>query len=225
MTEGLNRIQIETTSNPEFCIIWLHGLGADGYDFVPVVKELENLGAPPARYLFPHANKIPVSINGGMVMPAWYDIKHVDLQREEDLQGIEDSRKKINLIIDEQINKGIPSEKIILAGFSQGGAVAYQTALRHDKKLGALIALSTYLTQAEQIEQLASTANRQIPIFAGHGSNDQVVPIQRGQNSANCLKNLNYSVTWKAYPMEHSVCGEEIADIAAFIKQHCETTK
>ncbi len=229
MIQPLKRVLIQTDQNPDICIIWLHGLGADGYDFLPVVKELEELGLSSVRYVFPHADKMPVSINGGMVMPAWYDIKHVDLQRQEDIAGIELSKQRIDQLIDEQLKQGFSSEQVFLAGFSQGGAVAYQSALRYPKKLGGLIVLSSYLIRADQVQQWAAPINRTLPIFVAHGRTDNIVPLQRGQAGAECLQQLNYPLVWKIYPMAHSLCSEEVADIAKFIlhqrphtHHHCE---
>ena len=218
MAQATPRVQLETGPNPEHCVIWLHGLGADGYDFVPLVKALEEFGVGPTRYVFPHAPKIPVSINGGYVMRAWYDIKNTDLMREEDAQGIKDSSESILKLIDEQIEQGFDSQNIVLAGFSQGGAITYHAGTRCTKPLGGLIALSCYLALPELLPQEKSAENASTPIFAAHGSNDTVVPCHRGELAANTLKSLGYSVQWDTYEIEHSISADEVQNIADFLK-------
>lgn len=218
MKEESSYVLIETNPNPEFCVVWLHGLGADGYDFLPVVKELDALNLPATRFIFPHAPMQAVSINAGHVMRAWYDIKNVDLQRQEDEGGIRESANTIASLLEQQIDAGFQSKNIILAGFSQGAAIAYHTGLRFEKPLGGLIALSGYLPVPESVKSEKCEANDLLPIFSAHGSRDPVVPVQRGEASAQQLEELGYSVQWQTYPMEHSLCMEEIQDIASFIK-------
>lgn len=209
---------VQTTTSPTVCIIWLHGLGADGYDFVPVVKELENLGITNARYVFPHAKEMPVSINGGYIMPAWYDIKHIELQRVEDENGIRDSGSFLESLIEREIAQGFTAQQIILVGFSQGGAITYFQSLRSNHKVAGVITLSTYLPLLERSKAELNPNNSGLPFLAAHGTNDDVVPLERGEKAVEALKELGYPVTFKTYPMAHSVCGEELADIASFIK-------
>ncbi|HEY1058627.1 MAG TPA: alpha/beta hydrolase [Limnobacter sp.] len=218
MNTPLHSVRVETGPNPKNCVIWLHGLGADGYDFVPVVKELEQLGLPATRFIFPHAPEIPVSINGGYVMRAWYDIRNVDLQRQEDEQGVRQSQRWVDGLIQEQCAAGIASERIVLAGFSQGGAIAYQTGLRSEVPLGGIVALSTYLPCEQTLDAERSPANQNTPIFAAHGEHDDVVVVERGQRAVQLLSDRGYRVSWHTYPMAHSVCGDEIVDIARFFE-------
>lgn len=218
MLEPAKFVQVETGSSPENCVIWLHGLGADGYDFLPIVKELQKLGVPTTRYVFPHAPQIPVSINGGYVMRAWYDIKNVDLQRQEDESGIIESSTSILSLIEEQIKQGFSPESIVLAGFSQGAAIAYYAGLRCEHKLGGIIALSGYLPMPENLKDEMSVANAKTPIFAAHGANDHIVPCLRGELAVTTLQSLDYSVQWQTYPVEHTVCADEVGDISAFLK-------
>jgi len=219
MQSNIECVVVETGPNPTGCVIWLHGLGADGYDFVPIVKELEQLGLPNTRFVFPHAPKIPVSINGGYVMRAWYDIKNVDLQRQEDEGGIRQSQATIKQLIDDQINLGFAPEKIVLAGFSQGGAITYQAGLRGNHKLAGLIALSTYLPCENTLDTELKPANLGIPVLAAHGEQDNIVLIERGEKAVNLLKAKGVDVQWHTYPMAHSVCGEEVVEIASFLKR------
>lgn len=200
-------------------MIWLHGLGADGYDFVPIVKELEQMDLPNTRFVFPHAPKIPVSINGGYVMRAWYDIRNVDLQRQEDENGIRQSQATVERLIEDQIELGFTPDKIVLAGFSQGGAIAYQTGLRSRHKLAGLIALSTYLPCENSLDMELNPANIGIPVLAAHGSQDNIVLMERGEKAVNVLRNKGVEVQWHTYPMAHSVCGEEVVEIANFLKK------
>ena len=219
MTDTGEMVQIETGVQPQHAIIWLHGLGADGYDFVPIVKELEQLGLPPTRFLFPHATKIPVGINNGCVMRAWYDIKNVDFQREEDETGIRKSQARIESLIETLIENGIASTRIVLAGFSQGGAITYQTGLRCKHKLAGLMVLSGYLTCEDSFELERTELNFQTPILICHGKQDNVVLVSRAERAAQLLKKNGYSAQWKTYAMAHSVCDEEIRDISNFLKQ------
>lgn len=212
-------VVVETGPNPTGCVIWLHGLGADGYDFVPIVKELEQMSLPSTRFVFPHAPKIPVSINGGYVMRAWYDIKNVDLQRQEDEDGIRQSQATVEQLINDQIALGFTPEKIVLAGFSQGGAIVYQTGLRTRHKLAGLIALSTYLPCENTLDSELNPVNLSIPVLAAHGEQDNIVPIERGEKAVNILRSKGVGVEWHTYPMAHSVCGEEVVEIANFLKK------
>ncbi|TFL13356.1 carboxylesterase [Pusillimonas caeni] len=217
--ELLDALEIETAPQPTHAVIWLHGLGADGHDFAPIVPELRLGRAPAVRFVFPHAPVQPVTINGGMAMRAWYDIRNADLAQREDAQGILQSQKAVRALIQRENERGIPTGNIVLAGFSQGCAMTLQTGLRLPEKLAGLVALSGYLPLAESLRAEFSPANRDTPIFMAHGTQDPVVPLQRAQMSCRLLQEMGYQVDWKTYPMPHSVCLEEINDIAAFLKQ------
>ncbi len=209
----MEAVEIETGSPPQAAVIWLHGLGADGHDFEPIVPELRL--AKPARFVFPHAPVQPVSINQGMRMRAWYDIFQFGPGREDD-KGVRASQKLIEKLIEEQ---PVPPEKVILAGFSQGGAIVLQTALRYPKKLAGVMALSTYLPLAATLSAERDAANAQIPIFMAHGQYDDIIPIQRAKASKEALEKLGYEMEWHEYPMPHSVCGEEVRDISAWLSK------
>lgn len=211
-------VQIDTGDAPQYCVIWLHGLGADGYDFVPIVKELEAQGIRSVRYIFPHAPKIPVSINGGYVMRAWYDIKNVDLQRLEDEGGIRASGKYVLDLINRQVKAGFKPENIVLAGFSQGGAITYFSGLRCEHKLAGLMTLSTYMPLIETLADERKPANAQTPIFAAHGQEDPIVPCARGELAVVRLQDDSQPIEWHVYNMDHSVCAEEVRDIGQFLK-------
>ena len=215
----LEAVELQTRRDPGASVIWLHGLGADGYDFVPVVRELEALGAPPARYVFPHAPMMPVTINGGYVMRAWYDILGTDLVRREDEAGIRASQAAVERLIEREVARGTPSERIVLAGFSQGGAITLQTGLRRPQPLAGLVALSCYLPLADRFEAERHTGSAGVPIFLAHGNADPVVPLARGTASRDRLTALGHPVQWHEYPMPHSVCAEQIRDIAAFLQR------
>jgi phospholipase/carboxylesterase len=219
VTELLQCVEVQTSPAPGATVILLHGLGADGYDFVPVVKELEALGAPSARYVFPHAPTMPVTINGGYVMRAWYDILGTDLVRREDEQGIRASQRMVEALIERQVERGVARARIVLAGFSQGGAITLHTGLRQAQPLAGLVALSCYLPLADTFSKEAATESRAVPVFLAHGTQDPVVPLARGAASRDALKAAGYSVEWHEYPMPHSVCGEEIQAIASFMKR------
>ena len=214
----LDCIEIETGPEPQHAIIWLHGLGADGNDFTPVVPELELDDVGPIRFVFPHAPVQPVTINNGMAMRAWYDIYVADLVRREDEQGLRASQRAIEALITRENQRGIPTDRIVLAGFSQGCAMALQTGLRYPEKLAGIIGLSGYLPLANLAEQERHEANAQTPIFLAHGTIDPVVAFERAEATLLALKAMNYPVTFKQYPMPHSVCLEEIHDIAAFLR-------
>jgi len=200
-----------------YSVIWLHGLGAGADDFPPIVPELGLDSNRVIRFVFPQAPDRPITINGGMVMPGWYDIKGMNIADKEDLDGFTESQAIVEKIIQQQIELGVPSQNIILAGFSQGGAVAYYTALRSQHKLRGIIALSTYVPFAKQTETQASDVNKNIPILSMHGLQDPVVPIQLGQMSVELLEGMGYQPTWKTYPMPHSVVLEQIKDIGLWI--------
>jgi len=200
---------METGPNPAATVIWLHGLGADGHDFEPIVPELRL--AKPVRFVFPHAPIRPVTINQGMRMRAWYDILQFGAGPEDDA-GVRASQKLVEELI--AAEKG---RKIVLAGFSQGGAIVLQTALRHPERLAGVMALSTYLPLSATLEKERNKANHDVPIFMAHGNFDDIIPIDKAQRSREILEKLGYPVTWKEYPMPHSVCAEEIGDISKFL--------
>lgn len=213
---------------PEAAVIWLHGLGADGFDFVPLVPELE-LGSLAVRFTFPHAPVRPVTVNNGYAMRAWYDIKVLSSSGlagpgMEDETGIRDSERRVRALIDHEIGQGIPANRIVLAGFSQGGAIVLQTALRHPQRLAGALALSTYLPLRTQLAAEASTANRDLPILMCHGTEDPVVPLALGERSRETLAALGYPLDWRTYRMQHQVCPEEIADIGVWLQQRLLAT-
>ena len=219
MSELLENIEIETAPNPEIAVIWLHGLGADGNDFVPMVQELDLSGLPGIRFVFPHAKTMPVTINGGYVMRSWYDIVATDLTRREDEGGLRASQRDVEALIAREKTRGIPASRIILAGFSQGCAMTLQAGMRHPETLAGMLCLSGYLplassAGAERTEQSLAT-----PIFMAHGRQDTVVPFARAQESFEVLKKLGYQVEWHEYPMQHSLCLEEVQDISKWIRK------
>lgn len=219
MDELLPAIELETADDPQFSVIWMHGLGADGSDFVPVVPEL-GLDGYAVRFIFPHAPMIPVTCNGGYVMRAWYDIVSLDVNsRKIDDAGIVASRQAIRGLIARENQRGIPSHRIFMAGFSQGGAVAYATALTHPEKLAGIIALSTYIPNPGLAAEFTE-ANKATPIFAAHGTDDDVVSFQLGVAARNLLIQYGYTLEWQDYPMPHSVCIEEIEAIGRWLRKN-----
>lgn len=216
----LECVEVTTGESPAGSVIWLHGLGADGYDFVPLVKELESLRAPQLRYVFPHAPMIPVTINNGFVMRAWYDIRTADLGHREDEDGIRASQAAVEELIAREIGRGVARERIVLAGFSQGAAITLQTGLRRAEPLAGLIALSGYLPLAETLAAERHEASAKVPILMAHGRDDPVVPIARAFRSRDLLLSLGYAVDWHDYPMPHSVCAEEVEVIAKYLRDH-----
>lgn len=200
-------------------VIWLHGLGADGYDFVPIVEELDLPNTMPTRFVFPHASHRPVTINNGFVMRAWYDIRGFGGSSPEDEAGICQSDETVRRFIEQEIEGGIASERIVLAGFSQGGAMALHTGLRYPRTLGGILALSTYLPLRQSLATEAADANRSTAILMCHGHRDQVVREMAGMLSRDQLTSLGYAVQWRGYAMEHQVCAAEVADIAAWLKE------
>lgn len=212
----LQYIEKQTGPNPTASIIWLHGLGASGHDFEPIVPEM--MFSTDVRFIFPHAPNMSVTVNGGMVMPAWYDILSIEIERRIDTKQIESSAAAIGELIDQEIDRGIPSHRIIIAGFSQGGAVAYQTALSYPQRLAGVIALSTYFATSDTLAR--SEENAQLPVFIGHGSMDEVVPEVLGLKAKELLEAANYQPEYHRYPIAHSVCMEEITDINHWINQY-----
>jgi phospholipase/carboxylesterase len=211
---------IETGPNPATTIIVLHGLGADGYDFVPICGELDLKPLGAVRFVFPHAPERPVTINGGYVMRAWYDILGADLVKREDEAGLRESLRQITELVDAERARGIAAERIVLAGFSQGCAMALMTALRYPERLAGAVGLSGYLPLAATTAAERSPANAGLPIFLAHGTQDPVVVPARGTASRDALKALGYAVEWHDYPMPHSVCMEEIEDLNAWLLKH-----
>ena len=211
-------IEIETAPNPTAAVIWLHGLGADGNDFVPIVPELRLDGCPAIRFIFPSAPSMPVTVNGGYVMPAWYDIIGRNLMDQEDAAGIQRSATSITELIKQEASRGIPYENIVLAGFSQGCAMALHIGLRFPHKLAGIIALSGYLPLAMSLNIEKHSANQNTPIFMAHGMYDPVVIPERAEASYALLKKMGYQVNWNEYPMEHSVNHEELLDISRFLQ-------
>jgi phospholipase/carboxylesterase len=219
MSELLEHVQIETSDNPEAAVIWLHGLGADGHDFVPIVRELDLAGLPGIRFVFPHARTIPVTINNGYVMRAWYDITGAELVRREDEAGLRASQQEVEAFIAREKARGIPASRIILAGFSQGCAMTIQAGLRHPETLAGMICLSGYAPLADKLGAERSEASLATPIFMAHGRHDNVVPFSRAHASRDLLVELGYQVEWHEYTMQHSVCLEEVQDLSRFFKK------
>ena len=216
----LSCLELETTDSPEFAVIWMHGLGADGSDFVPVIPELGLQTEIGIRFIFPNAPEMPVTCNGGYVMPAWYDIISLDsTSRVVDEAGILHTREQIRQLILRENQRGIPTSRIVLAGFSQGGAIAYTTALTHPERLAGIIALSTYIPSQALIESELSPANAGLPIFAAHGTEDDVVAPELGIRARDYLIGKGYPVSWREYPMPHSLCIEEVLDIGEWLNQ------
>jgi phospholipase/carboxylesterase len=210
----MEAVEIETGQKPGASVIWLHGLGADGHDFEPIVPELRL--PKPVRFVFPHAPIRPVTINQGMRMRAWYDVFQFG-GGPEDEAGVRASQKLLEKIISDEARRGFKPENIVLAGFSQGGAIVLQAALRYPERLAGVMALSTYLPLSGSFEKEASQANKDVPILMAHGQFDDLIPIDRARRSRDLLMSLNYNVEWHEYPMPHSVCAEEIGDIARFL--------
>lgn len=217
MNNLLPRIEIESAPQPTAAVIWLHGLGADGGDFAALVPELDLRHCPPIRFVFPHAPSLPVTLNGGYVMPAWYDILGADLVSRQDAAGIEQSARAISRLIEHEISRGIAPERIVLAGFSQGCAMALHTGLRFPQRLAGIMALSGYLPLADTLIAERHPANAHTPIFMAHGSMDPVVVPARGEASRQLLTQLGYPVQWHSYPMQHSVHPQEVVDLSAFL--------
>ena len=221
MADLLEAIEIETAPNPDAAVIWMHGLGADGNDFAPIVPELALGSLPALRFIFPHAPMQPVTLNNGLVMRAWYDVSFGDLEgrsRQADEKGVRASQTAIGKLIARENKRGIASRQIVVAGFSQGGAIALQAGLRYPERLAGIMALSTYLPLAAKLEAEASAQNRDVPIFFAHGSHDPVIALSMAVASRDKLRELGYNVDWHEYPMQHSVCMEEVADISAWLR-------
>jgi phospholipase/carboxylesterase len=213
----LEAIEIETAASPTCSIIWMHGLGADGHDFVDIVPELGLPARPGIRFVFPHAPMRPVTINAGYVMRAWYDIRDDGGTRREDPAGVRASQKSIEVLLEREKARGVPARSIVLAGFSQGGAMALHTALRYGERLAGIMALSCSLPLADTLGAEASPANRDVPIFMAHGTHDPMIPMARAMRAREVLSGLGYRLEWHEYAMPHSVCLEEVRDISAWL--------
>ncbi len=218
MAELLEAVELTTDPSPQAAVIWLHGLGADGHDFPPVVPELQLPPSLPVRFVFPHAPMRSVTINMGMVMRAWYDIRAVEGARQEDEAGVRESQRQIEGLIARERQRGMASRRIALVGFSQGGAMSLHTGLRHPERLAGIAALSCGLPLAQVVSTEASPANRDAPIFIAHGRFDDLVPSARGRQAVDTLTKLGYTVSWHEYPMPHSVCAEEITDLSNWLQ-------
>jgi phospholipase/carboxylesterase len=219
MTILLPRVELESAPSPSAAVIWLHGLGADGHDFAGLVPELDLSACPPIRFVFPHAPSMPVTVNGGYVMPAWYDILGPNLVSQQDAAGIQASERAIVALIAHEVARGIPAERIVLAGFSQGCAMALHTGLRLPQRLAGIMALSGYLPLADRLAAERHAANARTPVFMAHGTQDPVVVLARGEASRDALAALGQPIEWHSYPMPHSLHPREIADISAFLAQ------
>jgi phospholipase/carboxylesterase len=210
--------ELETGPHPAISIIWLHGLGADGFDFAPIVPELVRSSWPAIRFVFPHAPVRAVTINNGARMRAWYDIKSFDFNQRADEAGVRESMMQIEALIARELERGIPASRIFLVGFSQGGAIALATGLRRESGLAGIIALSTYLPMPDVTANEMTSAGKNTPIFFAHGSGDPVIPVAIGKASYFALTKMGVKTRWQEYPMQHAVCAEEIADIAAWLE-------
>lgn len=215
----LESVILDTGENPRHAVVWLHGLGADGHDFEPIVPQLTAASRRSVRFIFPHAPVRPVTINGGMAMRAWYDILGVDIDRDQDMDGILASVRLVDALLDEQVAAGVPPENLVLAGFSQGGAIALRCGLARRETLGGLIGLSTYLVDAAGLEHWSATPAGALPILMGHGSQDPIVPVGLGEASAKRLREAGFDVSWQTWPMPHAVCAEEVAAIDEWLEQ------
>lgn len=217
MIKDIEYIEYQSGINPGWSVIWLHGLGADGHDFEPVARQLGFADSPAIRFIFPHAPIMPITINGGLKMRGWYDIKDAAFEHEQDRDGIEQSAALVSDLIAQENQRGIATERIFIAGFSQGGAIALFAGLRLQQRLAGIIALSTYLPEANSTDLERSAANQLVPLFIAHGVYDPVIPLTLAEHSKAVLARLSYSIQWQTYPMPHAVSAEEIADIGEFI--------
>ena len=219
MTDLLETVEIEPETTATAAVIWLHGLGANGHDFPPIVPELGLPEGHGVRFVFPHAPAIPVTVNGGMVMPAWYDILGMDFDRRVDEDGVRRSHEHLTTLIEREKERGLTSEQIVVAGFSQGGAIALHTGVRYPESLAGIVALSTYIAADCDLEAERSEVNRGIPILQCHGTQDPMVGIDKGEAARDRLTGLGYSVDWHTFPMAHQVCMPEIEIVGAFLQR------
>jgi phospholipase/carboxylesterase len=215
--DPLDALEVETAPSPVAAVIWLHGLGADGHDFVDIVPVLRLPAGLAVRFVFPHAPMRPVTINQGMVMRAWYDVHDDPGPRRTDEAGVRASQRQIEALIARETARGVPARRLVLAGFSQGGAMALQTGLRHGQRLAGIIALSCYLPLADRLPAEAAAANRDVPILMAHGIHDPLIPLARARQARDILVGLGYPVEWHEYPIPHSVSDAEIRDVAAWL--------
>ena len=216
----LDCIEITTAEQCDYSVIWLHGLGASGHDFEPIVPELHLLQRPGVRFLFPHAPVRPITVNGGAAMRAWYDISSVDFEeREQDSEGIRDSAAAIVDLIEHEIGRGVPASRITLAGFSQGGAIALYTGLTTTHRLGGILALSCYLPLQSDVLSGIDESHQGVPVFMAHGLSDEVVQLRYGEQSRAVLEASGVPLEWHTYPISHSVSADEVADISAWLKR------
>lgn len=220
---GVEYVEVQTALDPGFSIIWLHGLGADGHDFEPVVPQLGLKPGLAARFLFPHAPMRPITCNGGIVMRGWYDITNLpgqgDWKREIDHAGLQDSERIVCELIEQENRRGVPAGNIVLAGFSQGGAVVLSAGLKLDSALAGIVALSTYIPDPEGLMAHRTPENQGTAIFMGHGTHDPLIPLSAAEHSRDALMQNGYGVSWHCYPMQHSVCPQEVQDIADFLNR------
>ncbi len=216
---GLDAIEIETGSRPVAAVLWMHGLGADGHDFVDLVPALGLPERPGVRFVFPHAPMRPVTINHGMVMRAWYDVRGDAGVRREDEEGVRESARRIEGLVARERQRGVAPERLVLAGFSQGGAMALHTGLRHAERLAGILALSCFLPLPDTVAAEAAAANRATPVFMAHGTHDAVIPPARARGARDVLAGLGYAVDYREYPMPHAVCDAEIADVGAWLRK------
>ncbi|KAA2284615.1 alpha/beta hydrolase [Arenimonas fontis] len=211
-------VERQTGASPEWTLLWLHGLGADGHDFEPIVPELVRPGWPALRFVFPHAPVRPVTINGGLPMRAWYDIRDLSIEQRADEAGVRESMARVEALLAREAERGVPASRVVLAGFSQGGAVALAAGLRREAGLAGIVALSTYLPLAASTAAESTPAGRATPVFMAHGLHDPVVPYALGERSRDVLRHLGLSVDWHRYPMPHSVCAEEVRDLGDWLQ-------
>ena len=217
MSFSPDAVVIQPPTPTDASVIWLHGLGADGHDFEPIVPQLGAAITERTRFVFPHAPMRPVTVNGGYVMRAWYDVLDADIARRADAEGVQESEKILHGYIDAEIASGVPSERIIVAGFSQGGAIALHGSLRYPQRLAGVLGISCYLPLPSEIAEGLAPANATTPIFMAHGTEDPVIPVEAGKQSRDRLKKLDYGVEWHTYPIPHSMCLEEIEDIGRWL--------
>ena len=217
LEESADAVVLAPAAPATAAVIWLHGLGADGHDFVPIVRELRLPAEPAVRFVFPHAPVRPVTINNGMRMRAWYDIRELSASGAADEAGIRDSAAILVRFIQRERDVGVAANRIVIAGFSQGGAIALHQALRHPERLAGVMALSTYLPLRASLAAEAAQANRDLPILMCHGQFDPVLPMKLGTSSRDLLQAAGYAVEWKEYAMQHQVCMEEVQDIASWL--------
>lgn len=212
-------VESNPSSTPDACVIWLHGLGDSGHGFAPIVPELKLPDSMAVKFIFPHAPERPVTINGGMRMRSWYDIKSLDFNSRADLDGVQTSADQVENLINAQIESGIPANRIVLAGFSQGGVVALHILPRFAKKLAGVMALSTYMCEPTLLNSEATDINKDTPIFMAHGDQDEVVPIFMGNAAFQTMQSNGFNATWQTYPMQHNVCMQELNDISAWLQK------